>query len=180
MELRNLAPSQQQVVALWLDLVAPGESLPQEKSFFGPHFSYQLRDFIVDSPFAPHKQNLLVLCRDDEQDDIDWRYLFKGNDIRSKIREDERPKIVQKVSEIERDSERKLIYDDLEILSQIQAPYHPRLLWRPYTGYFGQNREYKTFLRIGMPLINDQNNIASAIFMVMEANYDGRAVIDLA
>ena len=83
------------------------------------------------------------------------------------------------MSEIESDIQRKLILGDLETLVKIQSPYRPRLIWRPYSGFFGSNHEHKTFIRIGMPLAGHDGNVAAAIFMIVEAAFDGRAIIEV-
>ena len=179
MELRNLAPIQQEVISLWLDLILPSDAIPRHDNFFGTHFSLERGDFKPGSLFHTHRQNLLVMRQEVVSGETDWRYLFKGTDLKKRIGDGERAKSLNYVSEIESDIQRKLILGDLETLVKIQSPYRPRLIWRPYSGFFGSNHEHKTFIRIGMPLAGHDGNVAAAIFMIVEAAFDGRAIIEV-
>ncbi len=179
MELRNLPPIQQDLVSLWLDLILPRDTIPQQDTFFGTHFSLEQGDFKPDSLFYTHRQNLLVMRQEVMSGETDWRYLFKGTDLKKRIGDGERAKSLSYVSEIESDIQRKLILGDLETLVKIQSPYRPRLIWRPYSGFFGTNHEHKTFIRIGMPLAGPDSNVTAAIFMIVEAAFDGRAIIEV-
>ena len=127
MELRNLAPVQQEVVGLWLSLIAPNETIPQQGSFFGAHFSIEHGDFLPESLFHAHRQNLLVMRLEIVTGEADWRYLYKGGGLKKRIGDGERSKSLNFVSEIESDIQRNLILGDLDTLTKIQSPYHPRL-----------------------------------------------------
>ena len=179
MELRNLTPVQQEVVSLWLSLIGNNETIPKQDSFFGAHFSIEQCDFMPESLFHAHRQNLLVIRQEIVSGEDDWRYLFKGTDLKKRIGDGERAKSLNFVSEIESDIQRNLILGDLDTLTKIQSPYHPRLIWRPYSGFFGSNHEHKTFIRIGMPLAGPENTVSACIFMIVEAAFDGRAIIEV-
>ncbi|MEI8395294.1 MAG: hypothetical protein WCF85_11195 [Rhodospirillaceae bacterium] len=179
MELRNLTPVQQDVVSLWLNMIGDGETIPHENAFYETHFNLNNTEFVLTSPFCQHMRNLLVIKKVVFFDRDDWRYLFKGDELRTRIGDGERAHAISLVSEIESDLQRRLILGDLETLSIIQSPYHPRLIWRPYSGFFGSNNEHKTFIRIGMPLTGADHIVSSCIFMIVEAQFDGRAIIEL-
>lgn len=178
-ELRHLTPAQQEVVGLWLDLIADLETIPREEDFYGQHFSLDQMDFVQDSGFVKYKDVLLVMKSEGPPGQTDWRYLFKGDEIKRNVNDDDRAAAVERVSGIANVTARKLISDDFETLSKVQSPHHPRLIWRPYSGYFGPLAEHKTFIRIGMPLSGRERVVSSCIVMVMEARFDGRAIIEL-
>ena len=178
-ELRHLAPPQQEVIGLWLDLIEDHETIPREQHFFSSQFSLAELDFFPDSPFIKYKQNLLVMKSERLLDSIDWRYLYKGAEIMRSIKDDDDTTTITRVSDIDNTAARKLIIGDFEALIKVQSPHHPRLIWRPYSGYFGSDNEHKTFIRIGMPLSGPEYVVSSCLFMVMEARFDGRAIIEL-
>ena len=179
MELRNLTPIQQEVVSLWLDLISTTDTIPRQEHFFGAHFSLERGDFNQESLFHSHRHNLLVMRKEVVSGETDWRYLFKGTDLKKRIGDGERAKSLTYVSEIESDIQRTLIIGDLDTLAKIQSPYHPRLIWRPYSGFFGSSQEHKTFIRIGMPLAGPEGSVSACIFMINEAAFDGRAIIEV-
>ncbi|CAK0743516.1 hypothetical protein CCP1ISM_170001 [Azospirillaceae bacterium] len=176
-EIRNLPSLHQDVIAIWLNLISQRNNLPCESDFYGGHFDVIQCDFMSNSDFSRYKSSLLVMARDADSDS-DWRYLFKGQDIMKKIHDDERQTSITKVSEITNFSERSLIIRDLDTLTLIQRPHHRRLIWRPYTGYFGSVNERKSFIRIGLPIVNQLGCVSTCMFIVTEALFDGRAVIE--
>ncbi len=178
-ELRHLSSIQQEVVGLWLDMIRDNETIPGEDCFFERHFSLADRNFRHGSPFEAYMKNLLVLKCETDGEANDWRYLYRGEVIRRAIYDDAARKPVARVSDVENPAIRKLILDDFEVLTKVQSPHHPRLIWRPYSGYFGPEHEHKTFVRIGMPLGSSHGAVSSCIFLVMEARFDGRAIIEL-
>lgn len=178
-ELRHLSPAQQAVIGIWLDLIPEREMMPTETVFYQNHYCLESGGFFPSSPFANHKDSLIVVRKVLNNNEDDWEYIFRGAEISRRINEDTSISHIRYVSQIENHSQRELILDDFEALSRIQKPYHLRLIWRPYSGYFGHQNEHKVFVRVGLPLSGPTGAVDTCLFLVNEAPFGGRAIIEL-
>ncbi|CAK0753591.1 hypothetical protein CCP2SC5_190040 [Azospirillaceae bacterium] len=178
-ELRHLPLLHQEIISYWLDIIPNGETLPKECDFYEKEFDLSKMDFKPDSFLGQFKEHLVVLKEEVFGDAADWRYLYKGPGVKKDIVEDKDVKIIEYVSQIENPFERDLIRKDLDTLKMVQLPHRRRLIWRPYSGYFGHDREHKTFVRIAMPFLDENRQVHSCVVLVMEALFDGRGIIEL-